>query len=362
MITDGLDIESYLNWRGIDYRQSNGSRGVQLNVRECPKCGREDYKVYLNAENALGNCFGCDAKYTLWTFIKAVLNTEDKRLVAKHIEGAKEALGIVRKKARVTFTVAVDAAGLALPESYPLPFPDGRSLSYLLDRGISAEFQRRYHLTFCDFGFHRYVKDGEKKRQPFDNRIIIPVFDLAGSLVTFQGRDITGESEKKYLFPVGLPGTARFLYNGHEALARKAEEVILNEGAFDVFAAQAACDTFAKTARIICIGSFGKKLSFSRDGSPSQLEAFKVLRREGGLKRVTIMWDGERQTVIPALEACELLIGIGLECRIALLPHEKDPNEVDKETILNAWSNAHRYTPLLATRWRLRNPYGSSGK
>lgn len=355
MITDGLDIESYLIWRGLDYKQSNGSRGVQLNVRECPRCGREDYKVYMNAENGLGNCFGCDTKYTIWNFVKAVLNTEDKRAIAKHIEAAKEALGI-RRKPVAKIEIAVEKSTLELPESYELPFSDGRTLNYLLDRGVSVEMQKRYHLRFCDFGVHRYLREGETWRQKFDNRVIIPVFDLAGNLVTFQGRDITGESDKKYLFPVALPGTARFLYNGHEALARRCEEVIVNEGAFDVWSAQAACDAFAKTARIICIGSFGKKLSFSRDGSPSQLEAFKVLKREGGLKRVTIMWDGEAQTVGPALDACDLLVGVGLEPKIALLPFGKDPNEISKEAVFKAWEEARPFTPLLATKWRLRNP------
>lgn len=356
-ITDGLSGEDYLTYLGIDFKSSTGSRGPQLNVRECPACHDERWKVYLGAESGLGNCFACDRKFNIWSFASAHLDTLDKRLIAKHIDTAKKFLGITaapKKKERVE--VAVEETALELPASYALPLHDGRTLQYLTDRGITADDCKRYHLRYCDFGWHSYVKDGEKRRQKFDNRVIIPVYDLDGKLVTFQGRDITGESERKYLFPIGLPGTARFLYSGHEALARRAKEVILNEGAADVWSAQAAVDREAAASRIICIGSFGKKLSYSQDGSTSQLEAFKTLRRHG-LEKVTIMWDGEAQTIVGALDAAKMLTCVGLEVSIANLPYDKDPNDAP-DAVVPAWRAAKRYTPLLDTRWRLRNPYG----
>ncbi len=34
-----LDMEQWMDYQGIDYRRTHGSRGEQLNVRACPCCG-----------------------------------------------------------------------------------------------------------------------------------------------------------------------------------------------------------------------------------------------------------------------------------------------------------------------------------
>ncbi len=76
--------------------------------------------------------------------------------------------------------------------------------------------------------------------QKGERRLLIPVYDLDGKLVTFQGRDIIGDQDAKYLFPPALPGTGRFLYNGHNAV--RARRIAMGEGAFDVFSLKAAID------------------------------------------------------------------------------------------------------------------------
>ncbi|WEU67317.1 DNA primase [Xanthomonas phage JGB6] len=58
------------------------------------------------------------------------------------------------------------------------------------------------------------VKDptGRKMRQDYSNRIIIPIFDLDGNLKSFQGRDTTGEAEKRiYSHRCFHPLVARFI-------------------------------------------------------------------------------------------------------------------------------------------------------
>ena len=89
--------------------------------------------------------------------------------------------------------------------------------------------------------FKAEKEDGDVWYQDFSSRVIIPVYDLRGNLVTFQGRDITGKSDRKYLFPVGLPSTGRFLFNGHVAF-NGCREILIGEGAFDVMAQQKAID------------------------------------------------------------------------------------------------------------------------
>src|SRR3712207_3908605 len=71
MNLDDLDIEQLVSYEGYEYRISNGNNGLQINVKTCPSCHREDYKVYFNAETGLGNCFGCSKGFNKYKFVKA---------------------------------------------------------------------------------------------------------------------------------------------------------------------------------------------------------------------------------------------------------------------------------------------------
>lgn len=355
-VLDDIDVASYLDLEGLDYRTTSGSSGDQLNVRECPVCHNENYKVYLNAENGFGNCFVCSATFNRYTFIKAHLATEDRSAIRRHIADVAKALGfrpVVKKIA-----VYTELPEAVLPTSFALPDVRGSNHPYLDARGISADWSAQFQLRFCMFGFHTYMREGKETRQNFDDRIIIPVFNLDGELVTFQGRDITGQAEKKYLFPAQLPATGRYLYNGHEALARRAKHVIMNEGAFDVIPVAIACDLFPELSGVVPIGSFGKHLTPSAGGDKdSQVDALRRLKRQGGLETVTIMWDGEKAALDAALNASELINKIGVSPRIALLPPGKDPNEIDASEIRDAYVNAVLWTRNLSIRWRVNSPY-----
>lgn len=355
-ITDDLDMEDFLTYEGLDFRHSHGNQGVQLNVRECPVCEDDRWKVYVNAETGLGNCFKCDASFSKWSFIKALLKTEDNREVGKFISDTLKAFGYQPKR-QPREKKEIEQPKLILPSSMPLPTTDGRNAQYLEDRGVSGHYAKLFGLRLSLIGSFRFRSDeGELVTQNFKDRIIIPVRDLDGELVTFQGRDFTGKAETKYLFPAKLPGTARFLYNGHRALGLRAREVLLGEGAFDVIAQQIAADSFEEMNKVVPVGSFGKSLSDSVSG-PSQLDAFRRLRNEGGLETVTVMWDGEKAALSSALRAAQMLVSIGLKVRIALLPIGKDPAEVEASEVFRAWREALEYSRTLETRLKIQSPY-----
>jgi DNA primase len=363
-LVDDLDIEECLCELNVDYKKSSGSSGVQLNVKVCPnpECGNSNWKVYLNAETGLGNCFSCNTGYNKWKFISFHENAEGKELY-RRIGEIKKALGhtvIVKKKAIVS--VETNDGELELPESITLPTSDGLNAIYLEKRGITGEYASYFRLRYCADAWHNYTKlDGSKGGQNCSERIIIPVYDLDANLVTFQARDITGEAELRYIFPAMLPGTGRYLYNGHNALAAGAKEVIVNEGAFDVAATKRVVDKFPDMKAIVPIGTFGKHLSVSQTGDADQLGAFMRLKK-AGLKIVTIMWDGEADALAAALTAGEVLWKrLGLEVRIALLPPGKDPDEADQIEVYNAWADAVLLTPASLVKLRLRNPYKIPG-
>jgi DNA primase len=342
-----VDMEAFLEREGFDFRKTRGKSGEQLNVKECPVCGGSSYKVYLNAETGLGNCFhgDCETKFTKWVFMKACmpsLSNGDVMRVAKDI--AEESGW--RRPARASVSVSMDTA-LRLPRSHTIPIK-GKNLRYLTSRGIDIRTAEYFRLRFCQKGYFAYEQDGKEIRQRYDNRIIIPIFDAFGDLVSYQGRDITGTADKKYLFPPGFASTGEYLYNAHNAW--HAEHLLVGEGAFDVFAQKLAMDGSRDTANVVPVGTFGKHLS------PAQLDKLYAFK-ERGLRMVTFMWDGERRAFEDAIDAALEVHRCGLVARVALLPRDKDPNEVAAEVVRDAYWRAKVINPLSAVALKLSRQY-----
>jgi len=361
-LSEELDLESWFERESLAYKTSRGVNGWQINAKDCPQCGGSKWRVYLNAETGAGNCFQCGETFSKLGFIHAYLHGDKRenskaawRETFKHV---REALSDQGWRPKRTTTAAVEFGEVKLPLSFPLPTPEGQNLIYLEKRGVDAALAKYFHLRFCAEGWWRFTKDdGSPGGQKFDGRVIIPVFDLDGSLRTFQGRDVTGESEQKYLFPKGLPGTGRYLLNGQNAV--RAKRVAMGEGAFDVIAIKKALDEEVALRDVVPVGSFGKHLSYGSLDGDDQLGRFLQLKADG-LEEVTIMWDGEPKALIAALDAAKLLRGIGLKVRIAVLPYDKDPNEVPPDVVRRAFWEAKAYTPTLDVTWRIQNPYAAA--
>lgn len=346
---DTLDIEAWLDREGVRYRHTRGSSGAQLNVKECPVCGNSSYKVYLNTATGLGNCFhgDCETKFNKWKFISASLGIPARDAI-EHIKQVAREQGW-RPPRKAAMAVNTNSNELALPDSIALPH-GGRNLKYLDNRNITGGVAAYFSLRFSTRGKFDYIdEEGHPRSQDYSNRVIIPIFDLAGELVSFQGRDITGTADKKYLFPPGFSSTGTHLFNGHNA--HGAEHIVIGEGVFDVAAIKIALDADMHLRDIVPVGSFGKHLSHGSEDS--QLGKLMKLK-EGGLKMITFMWDGESKAIIDAVEAGLLLKTVGFVVRIAILPKGKDPNEVAGDVVREAFYKADVLTSAVATRLRLK--------
>lgn len=344
---DTLDIEEWLDREGVRYRSQRGASGRQLNIKECPCCGNSNYKVYLNADTGLGNCFAgsCQEKFNKWKFIAKTLNVSNAA-VMEHIKQVAREQGW-RPPKKVSAPVQNDAE-LLLPHSYALPI-NGKNLKYLENRNITKDIAAYFHLRFCKQGGFTYKDDnGRTIVQDYSNRIIIPVFDLDGVLVSFQGRDITGTADKKYLFPPGFASTGSIIYNGHNAIG--ATDLVIGEGCFDTAAIKIAFDEEMALRHVAPVGSFGKHLSIG--GDDSQLGKLMYLK-ERGLKRITYMWDGEKQAIDDAIQAALITHKCGITSRIALLPKDRDPNEVPASVVRNAYWKAEVVNPMIAAKMRI---------
>lgn len=332
-ILEQLDIEAYLDREALDYRVTQGSSGTQLNLRVCPFCGGDKWKVYISAKTGLGNCFSgsCEKKFSKYGFIEAHSGLSGKQLFA-HIEAVGREIGW--RPPRKSVSVNIERGSVKLPNSFELPI-HGKNLKYLANRGITNEMCEYFKLRFCLKGGYEYRNhDGNLCRMPFDGRIVIPVFDIDGNLVSFQGRDVTGQSEKKYLFPPGLSSTGEHLYNAMNV--RDAAHIVVCEGVFDVIAVKMALDTEMELRDVIPIGSFGKHIA------AKQYANFKVLK-DRGVTAITMMWDGEKPAIKDAVKAGLKLGAMGFKVRVAILPDGKDPNEIPVHKVIECF---YRAVPL----------------
>lgn len=349
-----LDMEFFFESESLPFKIGRGVSGVQANLKHCPDCGNSKWRTYFGLESGRGNCFVCGQSFNKLNFIHAHYGHADSDW-RETFKIASQVLKDQGWRPRRTIAAAVDHGEIKLPYSHELPTLEGENLLYLEQRGISDELTKYFQLRWCEFGWWSYKDDeGKPQQQRFNNRVIVPIFDLDGALVTFQGRDLIGTAERKYLFPIGLPGTGRYLLNGQNVQLTK--EVCVGEGAFDVIAMKTAFDEEVSMRHIVPVGSFGKHLSYGApDGNDQQGRFLKL--KASGVTTVTIMWDGEEKALVAALNAAKLLTGLGFVARIALLPFEKDPNEVLPEVVRDAYWKAKVWTPKLDILWRLKNPY-----
>jgi DNA primase len=346
------DYESVLSYLGYEYRLSSGNRGLQINVKTCPNCHSNDYKVYFNAESFLGNCFRCDEKWNLFKFLNKSIGGPSSN-VFRFLENNES---IFTYKPKKLHHVSIKAnKDWKLPLNLKIENDDDLP-GYLVDRGIDAKIAKRFDLRNCQAGFYRYEDyQGNRRMVDFSNRIIIPIYDVDGKPATFQGRDITGTSPKKYLFPNMLPGTARYIYNAHYVIKNRIKRVILNEGVFDVFATTKALESEVGYKDWAACGTFGKHFSIQKDvyTAEDQLADLAAMKA-AGVEEFVIMWDGEPKARTAAIKAALKLRAYGFPVTVALdLPDGCDPAETTPQMVLKALNQRRVPTNMMLVRSRL---------
>jgi DNA primase len=352
-VIEGIDLEDWLTWEAISFKRVGG--GSNLRLQYCPFCGDSRNKVFFHREKKQGLCFhgDCQAKFNLFTFARQHLGTNNRGVI-QHLKQYARQAGVIR--ARPVITEPVVADGWELPESIPLPTPEGMTHPMLITRKITLDTQALFGLRWCEEGRWTYNDgDGVTRQQIFDQRIIIPVHDLDGTVKSFQGRDGTGKADKRYLFPATLPGTGRFLYGAHLVDGRS--HLVLGEGPFDVMATHQAISGHPDYKDVAAVGVFGLSVSTGdREGANDQLARLLQLKQRG-VRRLTFLRDGEPGAYLASIKDGEALLKHGFEIGIGLLPQDCDPNEVDTAIVRRAIEEAQTLTPLTALAMRLNCPY-----
>lgn len=322
---DDIDMEDFLSYAGVTFKMTTGSSGRQINIKECPACGTSKWKVYMNAASGLGNCFsGSCPKGTFnkFSFLQELYG--DTKSMSFEVDQYCRDIGWRPKKEEATVRYSGD---FELPPTEEM-VEGSEGYEYVVRRGISPELIDYFGWRYCRDGVFTPTGD-DGYTQWFGKRIIIPVYDIGGELVSFQGRDVTGKAKQKYLFPRGLKSTGSFLYNADQSVGSK--KIVIGEGVMDVAAIKTAMDMHSIRG-IGAVASFGKSLSM---GASDTDQLYSLIRlKEKGLETVLFMWDGESKALSDALKTAIKLKGYEFNVAVCVLPDGKDPNEAPPDVVV----------------------------
>ena len=164
----------------------------------------------------------------------------------------------------------------------------------------------------------------------FINRIMFPIYDLAGNPVAFSGRIYNTKDTSKY---INTKETDKFkkgkiLYNYHIAKEhlKKNDSVIIMEGQMDVIRAS----TIGVNN---CIATMGTALTRDHKSIIKNMT-----------NNVILCFDGDSAGEKATISAIELLEDTGIDIKIVRLPNDMDPDEYiikeGKDSFLYQISNA----------------------
>jgi DNA primase len=309
----------------------------------CPFHNERTPSFSVSPDRQYFHCFGCGAGGNVIQFImeleglsftEAVQHTASRaglelpvELMSDHAQQMKGTSRRQRMK---------DAHELAAKwYNYSLmnTTPGVQALKYLENRGLAkttvVEFRIGYApedsrgvVQFLEKrGFERdlllesgiAVELGPQVLDRFRGRVMIPIMDAQGNVVAFGGRAIKGNVQPKYLNSPETPifRKSHMLYNQHQArkTIRQEKSVVLMEGYMDVISAWQAGVPHA-------VASLGTAFSS---------EQAAILKRYS--ERLIIAYDGDNAGVTAAKRALVEAAGVGLECRVLVLPNGSDPDE-----------------------------------
>jgi DNA primase len=194
----------------------------------CPKCKHHKRKLSLNFDKNVFKCWICDyIGKDIGRLVYSYGTPENKRQW-KVIAGVVDFSELDEKEEKLTVKLPEEFITLTGKKVKPLSIP---ARKYLKERNLT-----RSDLVWWKIG---YCPDGE-----FEKRIIIPSFDLSGSVDYFIARSYTSGSWQKYKNP---PSEKDFIFN--ELYLDWNSGVTIVEGVFDAMVAGNAIPLLGSTLR-----------------------------------------------------------------------------------------------------------------
>lgn len=268
-------------------------KGVQFNVSgndfliKCLNPEHEDSNPSQRVDKTTGafHCFSCGHKGNLFKYFGVFANHT-------FIKVAKLKEKIAQLK--------INRDGLEIP---PVAIPFTRSY-----RGISKETLKKFEAF--------YLPGESKEMRGMEDRIIFPIRDITGKIVSFNGRHTLSNGNPRYLnYP---SGTSLPIYPSRLEVKRKA--IVLVEGLFDMLnCVDKGLDN--------CICAFGTNTM--EKNTKEKLLPFKTQ----GVTKIYIMFDGDEAGRNAAKKLKPVFEELEFEVEIIPLEDDTDPGELSQEYI-----------------------------
>lgn len=303
--------------------------GKNVFLGRCPKCGKPTLAVDKDKYICVNrNCYmGGDAFSWLMKGHRKTLREACDEMIADfdlpNKPGGRNAKVTCQNRALDTCEKACQQFERNLPNNF-------RALSYLLNRGLSADIIKKFRLGFDDTspiddtdarslseaGIFTEGYGRKRGHSHFRWRVIFPIFDISGRVIAFGGR-ITEDNPNKAKY-INSPGTvlfdkSRVLYGMNFAKDSKRNGLILCEGYMDVIAMHAA----------------GFDNAVAALGTALTQDNIAELKRH--TDHLCLMFDSDEAGQKATLKAINELENSGIAVYVAILSGAKDPDEYIKK-------------------------------
>lgn len=286
---------------GIKYytEGKNVSSGQAVSVR-CPFCDDSSNHLGIFYDSLIFHCWRCGRKGHVSIYLAKELNiSKEEALGLLDVQDEDNIISIIKNTFKKSKKQEKKKVSIELPPFFE-EIQQETSFSllekYLKRRRISKETLIKYKCGICEVG-------------PFMYRLIIPVF-FNEEIVGFQAADLTGKAKIKYL---NSPNIKKYLYCYDDV----DEKIIIVEGVLD-------CWRIGKD----CIATFGITMT--------QEQRNLILKKKP--KTLIFCFDGD--VISKNLQEAAKFKPFIPDVRVALLPDDKDPDDLDQEIILEYIDNA----------------------
>ncbi len=316
-------------------------RGVNL-IGLCPFHNEKTPSFNASVPKGIYKCFGCGKGGNAVNFLmehEHYTYPEALRYLA-----AKYSIDIVEEKPSPEQQEAIDEKeSLFNLSAFAQKFfktqlhetEEGKAvgLSYLKERGYSAEMVKKFGLGYCpdkwDTFSQNALRNGYKKEyllktslskqkdqllfDTFRGRIIFPIHNLSGRVLGFGARIMTSDKKRpKYINSAesDIYHKSKVLYGlyfAKSAVASK-DNCFLVEGYTDV----------------ISLHQAGITNVIATSGTALSVEQIKLIRRY--TSNVTLLFDGDPAGIKAAFRSTDMILEEGLNVRIVLFPDGEDPD------------------------------------
>ena len=351
-------------WKGVCPFHDDNDPSLNVNQQ------RQIFKCFVCGQG--GNVFGFLVEHLGMTFPEAVrMLAEERGIDIPRVGGQPEDPGrgdrLRKIRDALAFAQRFFAAQLGTPEG-------AEARAYLHGRGYADEAIERFGLGYAPASWDRLLTAASKKGMNaqlmeaaglaqarsgsghydrFRGRVIFPVRDPQGRVVTFGARQLLGDDEG----PKYLNGPETEVFNKSKLLfgldlcregIRKHGHALLMEGYTDVLMAH----------------MHGFDCAVAGMGTALTEQQALLLRRHA--ERVVLVYDADRAGQAAAERALEIILPAGLEVRAVTLPEGRDVDEIlledGEEAFAALIKNAQELLPfklsVLRQRLDLDSPRG----